>query len=80
MSALGDKLREIAAEADKTEIVGIGVIIVEGSLFQLAAADTGGDAERTAMNLGLSLYQATNMKNDSFYVEDFGAVASEQPS
>ena len=70
MSALGDKLRERAARADELPPAyadgrvnrGCGIIVIDNRViyFPIDAKPTD-DADRLAMDIGLKLYQSTNM-------------------
>ncbi len=64
MSDLGDRLRQIAAQADEQPLFGVAMILVGDKECLLAIPPTDiakSDVERTMMQFGLALYQATNM-------------------
>ena len=65
MSDLGDRLRQLADHADESGAFGIALVLVGHRICQIQIPDeewVRNDPERAAMNAGLAIYQATNMK------------------
>jgi len=59
--SLGDRLRVIAAYVDERALAGIALVMVGPLRYEMVIADSD-NADRDAQVLGLSIYQATNIK------------------
>lgn len=69
MSAIGDKLRALASDVDRSNIVAIGIIIADGSLDLVLSTADFSRFENHPMMLAYAMYQATVLKQQEAFLQ-----------